>query len=142
MSPVTEGTRGLTAAQEGTAQWQTGVSVSLPFSPVLSPVLSPVPSPCFSPGPSPGLSELCQSLEFCLVERVKAGTAEGGRVEFVADLAVVPQLAGHAAGGGAAGQPSLAPRHAAEQQQDGLDVYCHPALCQANTGLLSWLITY
>ena len=98
MSPVTEGTRGLTAAQEGTAQWQTGLSTSLPFSPIRS----PVPSPCFSPGPSPGLSELCQSLEFCLVERVKAGTAEGGRVEFVADLAVVPQLAGHAAGGGAA----------------------------------------
>ena len=98
MSPVAQGAGGLTAAPEGTAQGQTGPSVSL----LLSLGLSSGLRPGFNPGLSPGLSELVQPLELCLVERVETGTVEGGRVEFVADLAVVPQLAGHAAGGGAA----------------------------------------
>ena len=88
-------------------------------------------------------SEVRQPPQLRPSEGVEAGAVEGaGGAQSVAGLAVLSQLAGHAAGGGAAGQPSLAPRHAAEQQQDGLDVYCHPALCQANTGLLSWLISY
>ena len=107
MSPVAQGTGGLTAAPEGTAQGQT---VSL----LLSLGLSPGLRPGFNPGLSPGLSELVQPLELCLVERVETGTVEGGRVEFVADLAVVPQLAGHTAGGGAApraGDQALALQH-------------------------------
>ena len=106
MSPVAEGTRGVAAAQEGTAQGQTGPFLSLLLSPGFSPGLSPGFNPGFrlglSPGLSPGPSELDEPLELCLVERVKTGTVEGGRVEFVADLTVVPQLAGHTAGGGAA----------------------------------------
>lgn len=125
VSPVALRTGGTTAAQGGTAQWQTGKTLSFHPSPPISPGiyswLSPTPSPGLSHGLSlvlsldlslglsPGLSELDQPLEFLLVKRVQTGTVEGGRVEFVADVTVVPQVAGHTAGGGAAPWPSDRP---------------------------------
>ena len=143
VSPVTLRTRGLTAPHRGTAHWLTGPSHSRLLSPrhsqdprpPISPRLSPEPRPSFSLSLSllltPGVSELDQPLELIFVERVQTGTVDGGRVEFVADLTVVPQVAGHTAGGGAACRSSDRPlthQHGHHQDhQHGLALYCQQA---------------